>query len=174
MPSIGTLDGLFELAAADWIYTPLPPVKGGGHAPHVVSRTINVFAQVQAVTAGVFGQEGGETNDLTLNYLPPATYHVKGGLAEVPASFYGNATVPFEPGNLTVSISQSADFGGYGVVINNRGYMTSFSVPAPGGQPEGPAAALVGITFSGQGEYRGMLAQFNITLNQYSFQLTLT
>jgi hypothetical protein len=171
MPSIGTLDGLFELAAADWSFTPPPPLRGGGHAPRVASRTISVVATVQSVAPSIFGQDGGESKVITLNYSPSHIFQIKDGIARIPASFSGNQGGA-DPLGVIVSITQNVLAGAYGVTIQTASLLT-FSVPSPGGQPQGPEAALVGIMFSGQAEFDGQPAPFNISISQYTFLLQL-
>jgi hypothetical protein len=186
MASISTLEGLFELAAADWNAPPPPPVEGGGHAPKVTSRTIKVqftFTPAGAVTLASKELPG------TLTYVPAATATVKGLPSLVPAHFSGPAS---NQSNTSYQVTITApDLSGrteYSVVAevvpsSAQPVKMSFDLPLPGGGPPPPSEAhppvagpaldvfFASPTFPAVGE--GGTMSCTILLWGYDFKLTI-
>jgi hypothetical protein len=171
MASITSLDGLFELAAADWNFNPPSPVVG---APQVASRTITVSALVEDANPGGPGDPLAGVNfggQFPLHYSPQKTVLVHPGILRLPASFSGASA------GLSVSISE-LEFGtpGHGVVIENKSptITISFTLPPPGGTAASgiDPSGLVGISLVGTDTSNAHIAA-KVTLDNYLFLLTL-
>jgi hypothetical protein len=122
---ITNLDDLFSAAAADWIWTPPPPVEGGGHAPlKVASRTISVQFYLVDLLKGDSFLSG------TLVYTPATTLKAGGLSHRIPAFFSGGTTDGSE-----ISLTIVAVEAGYSVNVENAPGLGAMpiEVPTPGG-----------------------------------------
>jgi hypothetical protein len=187
MPSITNLDGLFNLAAADWAYNPPAPI-GGGSPPVVASRTISVVAGVENTGAGPakdgLGIVFGNIYSATLNYSPAKIVRNNKGFPFRIPPFFSGRNVPNEidPTQLFVNIDQSVE-GGYGVLIEvlkqfsgsapNPAITMEFSLPSPGGGEGATPGSMVDITLTGAATINGLPALCSILINQYTLLMTL-
>jgi hypothetical protein len=155
MASITTLSALFDSAAADWSYTPPPPVEGGGRSPRVMSRSISIHAMFLIPTSGeLYG---------ILNYAPAKRIIVSNRTLEIPASFSGNLE--------DWSLSIAAEASDYFVTFNDLVH-PPFDVSFTANPPNGEAGQIVtdpllNIQFGGA-NVEGLYQLF-----QYNFVLTL-
>jgi hypothetical protein len=112
MPTITNLDGLFNLAAADWALNPPAPV-GGASPPVITSRTFSVVAGVENTGAGPakdgLGIVFANVYSATLNYSPAKTVRNKQGFPFLIPAFFSGRNVPndMDPTQLFVNIAQS-------------------------------------------------------------------
>jgi len=183
MSSITNLDGLFTLAAADWV-TPagsIPPTP-----PVVVSRTISVVAGVENTGAGPakdgLGIVFANVYESTLNYFPAKTVRSREGVPlEIPAFFSGRNVpnqIEIDPTQLFVSIAQTLG-GGHSVLIEVLGQFSGsapnppitmqFFVPSPGGVEGASPSSTVNINVTGATTINGLPATCSILINQYKF-----
>ncbi len=163
MSTITTFGPLFDLASADWVFTPLPPLRGGGQPPRVASRAISVVANF-------YTQAGAASGDIyagILNYSPAMSYYILSEriprLVEVPATFAGGVQFDDENTGLqTANLVIAAGLLGYHATIALAGSAAESFTPIP---PSGRAGTftsdpLLNITFDA-GPYT--VAIFNYT-----------
>jgi hypothetical protein len=175
LATITTFGPLFDLAAADWAFTPLPPFRGGGRSPQVASRTISVSAFIVDLD-----NEGNEFVG-TLIYTPGRLIKTGKANFEVPPTFSGNCPVQGDnegEASGAVFMTIAADFlGGYYITMDIQESLVPESISFNPNPPNGAANPnvtdpLLNISFTGAGTVNGRAVSPIVQLSQYNFFLT--